>query len=147
MIYLTLLMCSLIQTEGLSINSSGFLFTVGWYIIWVAFLSRFKLMRELLSIGDGSEKKKSEPSDSRNSSRSSPRKPIGKRSQPARWWSSLYCGWYRSFLLQTLPIGDALVFDMKHIEDHGRDIFSDSSFVIDMSHTNSYYSREIPCEW
>ena len=29
-----------------------FLSHSGWYIVWVAFLSRFKLMRELLSRGD-----------------------------------------------------------------------------------------------
>lgn len=43
---------------------------IGWYIVWVAFLSRFKLMRELLSIGESEKEKETVPPASKSSTRS-----------------------------------------------------------------------------
>ncbi|XP_038070423.1 small integral membrane protein 13-like [Patiria miniata] len=44
---------------------------VGWYIVWVAFLSRFKLMRELLSVNDEETSKDKEAKSLASSSSSS----------------------------------------------------------------------------
>lgn len=39
---------------------------IGWYIVWVAFLSRFKLMRELMSRGE-EDKQTDQPNTSPDS--------------------------------------------------------------------------------
>lgn len=79
-----------IQSTNWPWNMRCFMFlSIGWYIVWVAFLSRFKLMRELLSIGESDKEKETVQPASKSSVRSR----RGKQSKAFdRWYNMCSSG-------------------------------------------------------